>query len=51
MAVHILIAAAEALGHRAEELVLNRSTIRRQRQENRKKESENIQTEFIESVI
>lgn len=32
MAVHILIAAAEALGHRVEELVINRSTIHRLRQ-------------------
>lgn len=31
MAVHILIAAAEALGHRVEELVINRSTINRLR--------------------
>lgn len=32
MAVHIFIAAAEALGHRVEELVINRSTIYRLRQ-------------------
>lgn len=37
MAVHILIAAAEALGHCAEELVINRSSIHRLRQENRLK--------------
>lgn len=51
MAVHILIAAAEALGHRIEELVINRSTIHRLRQKNRQQESLEIQTDFIDNVI
>lgn len=51
IAVHILMAAADALGHRTEELALNCSTIHRHCQENRKKASENIQTEFIDSII
>uniref|UniRef100_A0A0K8U9M0 Uncharacterized protein n=1 Tax=Bactrocera latifrons TaxID=174628 RepID=A0A0K8U9M0_BACLA len=33
MAVHILVAATEALGHCVEELVINRSTIHRMRQQ------------------
>lgn len=51
MAVHILIAAAEALGHRVNELAINRSTIHRLRQANRKKEAKNIQADFSDSVI
>lgn len=51
MAVHILIAAAEALGHRVEELVINRSTIHRLRQENRSKESKEISDGFTDNVI
>lgn len=51
MAVHILIAAAEALGHRVEELVINRSSIHRLRQENRSQESKKISTGFIDNVI
>lgn len=51
MAVHILIAAAEALGHRVEELVINRSTIHRLRQQNRQQESLEIQADFNENVI
>lgn len=50
MAVHILIAAAEALGHRVEDLVINRSSIHRFRQENRSKESTEISTAFSDSV-
>lgn len=50
MAVHILIAAAEALGHRVEELVINRSTIHRLRQENRIKESKEISAGFTDNV-
>lgn len=50
MAVHILIAAAEALGHRVEELVINRSTIHRLRQENRIKESKEISSGFTDNV-
>lgn len=51
MAVHILIAAAEALGHRVEELVINRSSLHRLRQENRLQESQNIQEHFSDNVI
>lgn len=51
MAVHILIAAAEALGHRVEELVINRKTIHSFRQQNREKESSEIQADFIDNVI
>lgn len=50
MAVHILIAAAEALGHRVEDLIVNRSSIHRFRQENRSKESTEISTAFSDSV-
>lgn len=50
MATHILIAAAEALGHRVEELVINRSSIHRARQENRFKESSEISTAFNDNV-
>lgn len=50
MAVHILIAAAEALGHHVEDLVINRSTIHRLRQENRIKESNEITTGFKDNV-
>lgn len=51
MAVHVLIACADALNHCVDDLVINRSTIHRFRQENRRKEAENIQSEFIENVI
>lgn len=51
MAVHVLIAAAEALGHRVEELVINRSSIHRLQQENRLKESMEISAGFVDSVI
>lgn len=50
MAVHILIAAAEALGHRVEELVINRSTINRLRHLNRINESKEIQADFDEVI-
>lgn len=50
MAIHILIAAAEALGHRVEELALNRSTLRRMREENRMNESNEIQADFTDNV-
>lgn len=51
MAMHILTAAAEALGHRVEELALNSSTIHRIRQENRYRESKEIQANFSDNVI
>lgn len=51
MATHILVAAAEALGHRVEELVLNRSSIRRARQENRYVESKEILNDFNDNVM
>lgn len=50
-AVHILVAAAEALGHRVEELVINRSSLHRSRQENRQQESAEIQADFSDNVI
>ena len=50
MAVHILVAAAEALGHRVEELVINRSSIHRMRQENRLREFNEITTSFNDNV-
>lgn len=49
--MHILIAAAEALGHEADELILNRSTANRMRQENRLNQSKDIQEQFIDRVI
>lgn len=51
MATHILVAAAEALGHRVEELVINRSSIHHARQENRFKESHEISSGFVDTVI
>lgn len=51
MTVHILTAAAEALGHRVEDLVLNKSSVHRWRQQNRLKESAEIATAFVDSVI
>lgn len=50
MAIHILTAAAEALGHNIADLIINRSTIHRVRQQNRRKESEKIQTDFASTV-
>lgn len=50
MAVHILIATAKALGHRCEDLVISRSSIRRQRLIDRKKISDNIQENFTDEV-
>lgn len=51
MAVHIIIAVAEALGHRVDELIINRETIRQLRKENRRNESEIIQANFVDNVI
>lgn len=51
MAVHILIAAIEALGHRVEEYAINRSTIHRLRQENRSREFEEIESGFSDNVM
>ena len=51
MAVHILIAAAEALGNRVEELAINRSSIHRLRQETRLRESKEISAAFADNVI
>lgn len=51
MAVHILIAAIEALGHRVEEYAINRSTIHRLRQENRSREFKEISATFSDNVI
>lgn len=51
MATHVLVAAAEAFGQRAEDLSISRSTIQRARQENRLKESYEISTGFVDDVI
>lgn len=51
MAVHILIATIEALGHRVEEYAINRSTIHRLRQENRLKEFKEISARFSDNVM
>lgn len=51
MAIHILIAAAEALGHKANELVINRSSLVRQRQMFRADKSQTIQANFFRNVI
>lgn len=48
-ATHILAAAADSFGVSTENLVLNRTSIRRQ--ELRRNELDNIQTDFTESVI
>lgn len=49
-AVHLIIAVAEALGHRVEELVINRSSIRRIRTKIRQEESQKIQADLIDNV-
>lgn len=48
-AVHIISAVADALGHRIDELVLNRTTIERMRREYRKTNAKKIMDNF--SVI
>lgn len=50
MAIHIITAAADALGHNVEDLIINRSTIHRIRQKNRREESKTIQDDFIKTV-
>lgn len=51
MAVHILIATIESLGHRVEEYTISRSTIYRSRQENRLREFTEISAEFSDNVM
>lgn len=51
MAIHILIAAAEALGHCVNELTISRSSIRRARKTNREHEAQDIQSKFFNNVI
>lgn len=51
MAAHVLIACADALNYSVDELAINRTTINRYRRENRRKEAEVIQTEFVENII
>lgn len=46
-AVHLISAAAEALGHRVQDLIINRSTIQRCRQENRKATTKKIKQDFM----
>lgn len=50
-AMHILMATAEALGHQTSELIINRTTLHRMREEHRKKESERIEANFIDKVM
>lgn len=50
MAIHILTAAAEALGHNVADLIINRSTLHRIRQEIRKETSEKNKNDFIGNV-
>lgn len=50
MAIHILTAAAEALGHNIADLIINRSTIHRVRQQIRREEAAKIQTDFANTV-
>lgn len=50
MAVHILIAAAEALDYCVQELAINRSTIHRMRQQNRCAQFNEISVEFKDKV-
>ncbi|XP_050339086.1 uncharacterized protein LOC126765398 [Bactrocera neohumeralis] len=48
--MHILIATAEALGHCTRNLVVNRSTLHRLREEHRRKETQRIQESFIDKL-
>lgn len=48
---HILIAGIEALGLRAEDYAVNRSTIHRFRHQNQLKESKEIEFGFADNVI
>lgn len=50
-AIHILTAVADALGHRVEDLVINRSTIQRCRAKYREEMSRQIMDEFHNNVI
>ncbi|XP_053968382.1 uncharacterized protein LOC128869807 [Anastrepha ludens] len=50
MAVHILIAAAEAFGIRAEELAINRSTIHRARLEHRLEDTKDVMARFPDNI-
>ncbi|XP_050338201.1 uncharacterized protein LOC126764549 [Bactrocera neohumeralis] len=49
-AMHILMATAEALGHCTSDLVVNRSTLHRLREEHRRKETQRIQESFIDKL-
>ena len=46
-----ILADAEALGHRVEELVINRTSIHRFRQETRLRESKEIAAAFAVNVV
>lgn len=50
MAVHILIAVAEALGHRIEELSVSKTTLNRKRRMNRYQQAEEIRNDFADNV-
>lgn len=45
-AIHVIIAVAEALGHDIDELVINRSTLQRQRELNRIEKATEIKNAF-----
>lgn len=51
MAMHILVATAEALGHRVEQFALNHRTIHNMRHEYRFKQFDEIATDFNDNVI
>lgn len=45
-AIHLIFAVAEALGHSIDELILNRTTLRRIRQTNRVETAERVKNDF-----
>lgn len=51
MSIHILVSAAEALEQNVNELVINRTSLRRQRKAYREQESLIIQADFLDNVI
>lgn len=51
MAIHVLIAAAQALGHNVSELVINRTSFRDVRKATRAQESQKIHADFLQNVI
>lgn len=45
-AIHLLVAVAEALGHSANDLIINRSTLRKMRQNNREEVAANVKQNY-----